>query len=181
MDPDLNKYDLNHRVTHHPRMSDAEWEEAFWGAHRSFYSFKHMDWVFRRMVALDSGMRFTTLYQLMCYRLGPVFEQVAFSEFGVGRIRRRKQRRPGLKRENPLIFYPRVALRHAAALCVYGYTYARLRFYLKRALRKCANGRYVDDSIRPLGTDRLALARLTADRTTERARRRIAARSQAPA
>ncbi len=26
MDPDLNKYDLNHRVTHHSRMSDAEWE-----------------------------------------------------------------------------------------------------------------------------------------------------------
>ena len=29
MDPDMNKYDLNHRVTHHPKMSDAEWEEAY--------------------------------------------------------------------------------------------------------------------------------------------------------
>ena len=29
MDPDMNKYDLNHRVAHHPKMSDAEWEDAY--------------------------------------------------------------------------------------------------------------------------------------------------------
>ena len=29
MDPDLNKYDLNHRVSHHPKMSDEEWEDAY--------------------------------------------------------------------------------------------------------------------------------------------------------
>jgi hypothetical protein len=29
MDPDMNKYDLNHRVAHHSKMSDAEWEEAY--------------------------------------------------------------------------------------------------------------------------------------------------------
>ena len=34
MDPDMNKYDLNHRVAHHPKMSDAEWEEAYRAAWR---------------------------------------------------------------------------------------------------------------------------------------------------
>ena len=29
MDPDLNKYDLNHRVSHHPIMSDAVWEKVY--------------------------------------------------------------------------------------------------------------------------------------------------------
>src|SRR5262245_39286109 len=29
MDSDMNKYDLNHRVSHHPTMSDAEWEDAY--------------------------------------------------------------------------------------------------------------------------------------------------------
>lgn len=29
MDPDMNKYDLNHRVTHHPTMSDDEWDRAY--------------------------------------------------------------------------------------------------------------------------------------------------------
>ena len=30
MDPDLNKYDLNHAVTGHPTMSQEEWEAAYW-------------------------------------------------------------------------------------------------------------------------------------------------------
>ena len=29
MDPDMNKYALSERVTHHPKMSDEEWEGAF--------------------------------------------------------------------------------------------------------------------------------------------------------
>ena len=29
MDPDMNKYDLDHRVAHHPKMSDQEWEDAY--------------------------------------------------------------------------------------------------------------------------------------------------------
>ena len=29
MDPDINKYDLNHRVLHHSKMSDEEWDEVY--------------------------------------------------------------------------------------------------------------------------------------------------------
>ena len=29
MDPDMNKYDLNHRVSHHSKMSDEEWEDVY--------------------------------------------------------------------------------------------------------------------------------------------------------
>jgi hypothetical protein len=36
MDPDFNSYDLNHRVTHHPAMSDREWDEVFTEATRRF-------------------------------------------------------------------------------------------------------------------------------------------------
>ena len=42
MDPDLNKYDLHHRVTHHPRMSDAEWEEAYQAAWHAYFTREHM-------------------------------------------------------------------------------------------------------------------------------------------
>ena len=42
MDPDINKYDLNHRVSHHQKMSDAEWEEAYRAAWDSFYTPEHM-------------------------------------------------------------------------------------------------------------------------------------------
>ena len=35
MDPDLNKYDLNHRVSHHPIMSDATWEKVYFDSLRN--------------------------------------------------------------------------------------------------------------------------------------------------
>ena len=87
MDPDFNKYDLNHRVAHHPLMSDEDWEEAYVEAHRTFYSFEHIDKIFKRMVALKNGMRFTTLYQLLAYREGPRLEAR-----GLFRIRPRAHR-----------------------------------------------------------------------------------------
>jgi len=38
MDPDMNKYDLNHRVSHHSKMPDTEWEEAYRAAWAAFYT-----------------------------------------------------------------------------------------------------------------------------------------------
>ena len=42
MDPDINKYDLDHRVSHHPKMSDAEWEEAYRAAWDAYYTPEHI-------------------------------------------------------------------------------------------------------------------------------------------
>ena len=49
MDPDLNKYDLNHRVTHHPKMSDEEWDSVYAEVWHRFYSLDHMVTVLRRV------------------------------------------------------------------------------------------------------------------------------------
>ena len=38
MDPDMNKYDIEHVCTAHPRMSKEEWEQAYKDAWASFYS-----------------------------------------------------------------------------------------------------------------------------------------------
>ena len=45
MDPDLNKYDLNHRVSHHPIMSDATWEKVYFDSWRQFYTPEHVETV----------------------------------------------------------------------------------------------------------------------------------------
>jgi hypothetical protein len=42
MDSDLNKYDLNNRVTHRPVMSDGDWDDAHREAWQSFYSLEHV-------------------------------------------------------------------------------------------------------------------------------------------
>ena len=57
MDPDMNKYDLNHRVSHHPKMSDAEWEDAYRAAWQAFYTPEHIRTILRRSAACRTAGR----------------------------------------------------------------------------------------------------------------------------
>ena len=52
IDPDLNKYDLNHVTTAHPRMSAEEWERAYRMAWETYYTNEHVETVLRRLVAM---------------------------------------------------------------------------------------------------------------------------------
>ena len=47
IDPDLNKFDLEHVVCDHPRMSRAEWQEAYRLAWRTYYTDTHIKTVIR--------------------------------------------------------------------------------------------------------------------------------------
>jgi uncharacterized radical SAM superfamily protein len=176
MDPDMNKYDLNHRVTHHPKMSDAEWEEAFYEAHRRFYSYEHMETVLRRMAALGSTKKQSTLHRLLAYRESMRVEGVAKLEAGYLRIRRRKQRRPGMPIENPLAFYPWHWWRTASSTFSIFATYVRLRFILNRVMRDPERLAYRDLALTPASAESahqmMAVARSTpyADRRREKAK-----------
>lgn len=147
MDPDLNKYDLNHRVTHHAKMSDAEWERAYVDAHRSFYSFEHMETVIRRMAALGSNQKKMTVNRLTAYREAVRITGVAKFESGYMRIYRRKQRRPGFPIENPIVFYPKYLAKNLYITFAVARTYWRLRRMMKRIMRDPARFDYVDDAI----------------------------------
>ena len=48
MDPDLNKYDLHHRVSHHPKMCDAELDQAYKEAWNAYYTPEHIRTMMRR-------------------------------------------------------------------------------------------------------------------------------------
>ncbi|MDK9697505.1 MAG: radical SAM protein [Siculibacillus sp.] len=171
MDPDMNKYDLGHRVTHHPRMSDEEWEAAYREAHESFYDWKHMETVIRRAVALRSKAQKTTVNRLMAYRETVRLEHTAKLEAGYIRIRRRRQRRPGLPLENPLTFHPKAWWSTTRALLGQIATLARLRLILWRVARDPASLDYVDAAIRPPSKDEDDTF-LAAARTTETSQRR---------
>ena len=147
MDPDLNRYDLNHRVTHHPRMSDEEWERCYRDAHRSFYSWPHMERIFKRMAALGSNKKFVTLNRLLAYREAVRLEGVAKLESGIFRIRRRHDRRRDWRRESPLVFYPRYWGHLAYGLGGMAITYWRLRRILARILADPQRRDYTDRAI----------------------------------
>ena len=56
MDPDMNKYDLEHVVTGHSRMSQTEWEGVYASAWKTYYTFEHMETVLRRAAVFDLGV-----------------------------------------------------------------------------------------------------------------------------
>lgn len=127
MDPDLNKYDLNHRVTHHARMSDGEWDQVYSEVWDRFYTFEHMATILKRMTALGSNKKLTTVYRLLWYRDFRKLYKCHPLEGGFFRVKRRKDRRHGMALENPLLFYPRYwfsELRNVATMAAH---YFRLR------------------------------------------------------
>ncbi|MEM7123225.1 MAG: radical SAM protein [Pseudomonadota bacterium] len=106
MDPDLNKYDLNHRVSHHPVMTDEEWDRIYLDAWKLYYTPKHFATVIRRQASL--GLKTKSLF----HGMGGFYASIMYAnvhplEAGFWRRRVRKQRRHGMALENPLIFYPK--------------------------------------------------------------------------
>ncbi len=107
MDPDMNKYDLNHRVAHHSKMSDAEWEEAYRTAWETYYTPEHIRTILRRAAANPLGRTKTTLTTILWFYLAFKYEGVHPLEAGIFRLKFRRDRRLSLRTESPLLFYPR--------------------------------------------------------------------------
>lgn len=106
MDPDMNKYDLNHRVSHHALMSDEEWERAYRDAWATYYSPEHMQTIMRRFAV--SGRSPINILWLMIWFAGCVqIEGVHPLEGGFFRRKARRDRRPGMKVEAAWSFYPK--------------------------------------------------------------------------
>lgn len=109
MDPDLNKYDLNHRVARHPRMSDREWEEVYRAAWDAYYTPAHIETIMRRSAAGPKA-RTRKLVFLMLWFYGTVsIEGLHPLEGGIIRRKARRDRRYGMPLEHPLLFYPKYA------------------------------------------------------------------------
>ncbi|GHB29503.1 hypothetical protein GCM10007094_17210 [Pseudovibrio japonicus] len=107
MDEDLNKYDTNHRVSHHGKMSDEEWESAYKEAWKSYYSREHIETVLRRAAVHKRGRPSNKLFLMLFFHLMVKLEGVHPLEGGFFRLKYRKDRRSTLPLENPFVFYSR--------------------------------------------------------------------------
>lgn len=108
MDPDLNKYDLEHVLTAHPKMSKEEWEKAYWTAWETYYTMEHMETVMRRAAASGISVG-RILFLLLWFYTGIKLERVHPLQSGYFRIKIRTDRRPGMPIEPVWVFYPRYA------------------------------------------------------------------------
>jgi len=152
LDPDTNKYDSEHAVTAHPRMSAEEWEGIFKRAWHLYYTPQHIETLLKRAVA--SGIRTSRIASMIFYFYGsPAFEGVHPLQSGIFRRKCRIQRRPGFPKENPLVFYQR-RLREIISTYVPGlwffYKLERLR---RRIQRDPASQTYSDIAIAPVAED----------------------------
>jgi hypothetical protein len=155
MDDDLNKYDLSHRVTHHSRMSDADWEEAYRAAWESFYSPDHVRTILRRAAANPNGRPRTIVIALLWFKLAVMFEGVHPLEGGALRRKSRRDRRCGLPRENPLAFYPRLSAEVVTKAGRYWSVFRSMQRILKGVLAASDRWNYTDLAIAPAAPDEL--------------------------
>jgi hypothetical protein len=149
MDPDMNKYDLNHRVAHHPRMSDTEWEEAYREAWAAYYTPEHVRTILRRSAACRIGRPGTTLTTILWFYLMIAFEGVHPLEGGALRLKFRRDRRGGMPLENPLVFYPRYVGGTLLKAWRYWRVYKRFKAMLDGVLAAPDRWTYSDLAIAP--------------------------------
>jgi hypothetical protein len=186
MDPDLNKYDLNHRVSHHAKMSDREWEESYRAAWLAYYTPEHLHTLLRRIAANPLGRPKTTLMTILGFRLMVLYEDVHPLEGGAIRLKYRRDRRSGLPLENPFLFYPRYLYQTLFKLRKFAAEYLRCMAALDRALYAPDRFTYSDIAIAPLekqeedGLD-LYLATSGGEDALRRVRRQEAMREHAAA
>jgi hypothetical protein len=127
MDADLNKYDLCHRVSHHPKMSDAEWEDAYQAAWRAYYTPEHMRTILRRVAAVRPAMLNSITSSLLWFNTMVPLEGLHPLEGGMIRMKFRRDRRPTMPIESPLTFYPKLVRENARKLAGYWSVWRLLR------------------------------------------------------
>jgi hypothetical protein len=159
MDPDMNKYDLTHATTGHALMSKEAWQEAYRRAWEQYYSLDHIETIMRRTAAKGIKLK-KLLLQLGGFYGAVNFEKVHPLEMGIFRRKVRTQRRSGLPRENPLIFYPRRVWQVLACHARWARLYLQYSRIARRIEANPGKRDYMDTALAPVfeaGEDQLEL------------------------
>ncbi len=159
MDPDMNIYDLEHVCTGHERMSKHEWQGIYNRAWDLFYSRDHVETLMRRMVASGNKPERIWAHTLQFHGC-MTFEKVHPLQGGYFRRKVRTERRSGLPREHPLVFYPRRLWEVVSTYGPFAAYAIRLWFACQRIKRDPASRTYTDPALAPVDeaeTEHLAM------------------------
>jgi hypothetical protein len=130
-------------------MSDETWEKVYFDSWRQFYTPEHVETVLRRDAA--RGARTSALYSSVVHFLGSILiENVHPLECGIVRRKIRKQRRPGMKLENPIVFYPRRLVESLTSGTRWALLFLKFRPALKRVKEDKNAKAYTDLALSPV-------------------------------
>jgi len=150
VDPDLNKYDLEHACTAHPIMSKETWEEVYRSAWTRYYSDDHVETIMRRAAA--TGLNKTKVIDgITLFSGASRIEGVHPLQFGFVRRKIRTQRRYGMKIANPLTFYPWRAYDFTRTAVRWIKLVRKYRKIVKRVYADPNAAQYTDHAMEPPG------------------------------
>jgi hypothetical protein len=148
MDPDMNKYDLEHACTAHPIMSKEAWTQVYADAWKRYYTDEHVETIMRRAVV--SGINRTKVLDSLTIFSGAArIEGVHPLQFGFFRRKLRTQRRSGMKVLNPLVFYPWRAFDCLKVMAQWGRLIWRYRRIMAKVAKDPASKTHFDEALRP--------------------------------
>lgn len=156
MDPDLNQYDLMHRVVHHPNMSDETLDRVYQQVWNNYYNLEHVTTLFKRIVALGGEAKIVdAVLRLMAFGINMKVNNIKSFDMGLMRRKPRLGRRPGMPVESPLVFYPK----HYLELAKVGVLLTIKTLGLTRMVRRVAEDpstkEYLDLAITPPNREEL--------------------------
>jgi radical SAM superfamily enzyme YgiQ (UPF0313 family) len=168
MDPDLNKYDLEHACAPHARMSKQEWQDIYHEAWSLYYSPQHVETLLRRAIA--TGTRLSSLAKLLV-RFGTTVqvEKVHPLQDGILRMKHPSERRPGLPAVNPWLFWPQFAWETIHKLAVTIAAIVRMVKLMRSIARNPDARAYTDQALTPVRDDDADVLDLTTKTSGARA------------
>ena len=152
MDTDMNLYDGEHAVSHHPKMSKEAWENIYRSSWDMYFTPEHMTTILRRGAAANCSMSRLVSFMFMFSYSAPI-ERVHPLQGGLLRRKYRRDRRPGMPVEPIWSFYPRFAWEFVSKLS----RMARLLFWINmtssRIRRSPDRLSYIDQATTPVVAD----------------------------
>jgi hypothetical protein len=152
MDLDLNKYDVEHVCTAHPKMSKQDWQAIYREAWSLYYTPEHMRTLLRRAAATGVSMG-SLVKVLVSFATTVRLENVHPLQGGILRLKHPSERRPGLPRENAWIFWSRLAAEIVYKHAILIHMIARLLLF-RIAIAHDPNAQmYTDQALTPVRDD----------------------------
>jgi radical SAM family protein len=149
MDPDMNKYDTEHAVTAHPKMTQTEWEEIYRAAWDLYYTPAHLECIMRRAGA--TGIKLSSLAgTLLHFSQFTATENVHPLQGGIFRLKFRRDRRPTFAIEAIWTFYPGYLWETAGKLVRYARAARHLYGLAKTIKADPRKNDYMDQALTPV-------------------------------
>lgn len=152
MDADLNRYDVEHVCTAHPRMSKEEWEAIYREAWSLYYTPQFMKTLLRRAAA--TGVPTGSLVKiLVAFAMSVRLENVHPLQAGVLRLKHPSERRPGLPRESAWRFWPRFLWETVYKQAILVGTIGKLLVWKVKIAHESDVAAYTDQALAPVCSD----------------------------